>query len=858
MWKVRAASPRSKVVMRTTDLNLGSFAENTQDGILVSHEQRIVYVNRSMEAMLGYAPGELLGVMLDDIIASDLSGPSKLGNKHNGELRTGQYELHFKRKDDYLHPTDVTAAHGQWHDKPAFVFIARDITERMRYETALRASEAHFLQLTHNINEVFFVRDLQENKMLYISPAYEKIWQRPVSSVYENSLAFMEHIHPEDKEGIQEIIRKRDLNRQGFSTYQYRIIRPNGEVRWIRARTFPVTDETGRPYRVAGLAEDITEQKFTEDKLHLNEIQLRQIIDLVPHAIFVKDSEGRFLLVNKAKADFYGTTVNKLTGALQREIHPHKDQVERIRADDRAVLDSNLPKLIPEEELVDAAGHHHFLQTIKIPFVTSTDDQAAVLGVAVDITERKRTEAALQSSEERLRRSLHYANIGTWDWNIQTGALYWSEHVAPLFGYKSGTIETSYDTFLAAIHPDDRRKVEDAVKVCIETGRDYDIEHRVLWQDGSIHWIHESGGVVYGADGNAERMLGTVRDITRRKSIEQSLMESETKYRAVMENASDAILLGTMDAWIIDANRRAEELFGYTRDELLKLHGTSIHPEEEHPKLAAAFHDLTTTGNSLYEHLVLRKDGNVINAEVAATVINYQGEKVVMAIFRDTTARKHAEEERLALAKAQRDTLVREVHHRIKNNLQGVSGLLRQHISKSPELTIALESAISQVNSMAVVHGLYGRGSSERIVLCEMVREICHSTGGLTGRMIEPHLTVAVENPIRVSGDEAVPLALILNELIFNAVKHQTVDEKPIRVIVRDEKDCAWVRIVTPGTHLPPDFDFLTGDGLGTGLKLVKSLLPSTGCRLQICNEAAGVVAELRLSPPVLVFPPSA
>ena len=82
--------------------------------------------------------------------------------------------------------------------------------------------------------------------------------------------------------------------------------------------------------------------------------------------------------------------------------------------------------------------------------------------------------------------------------------------------------------------------------------------------DGSIHWVHESGGVVYSADGNAERMLGTVRDITRRKSAEQSLMASETKYRAVMENASDAILLGTMDAWIIDANRRAEELFGYT------------------------------------------------------------------------------------------------------------------------------------------------------------------------------------------------------------------------------------------------------------------------------------------------------
>jgi len=843
--------------MGITALNLESFAEKTQDGVLVSHEQRLVYISCGMEEMLGYGLGSLLGSMIDDIIATGEADHDAYIDKNFGELRTGQYETYFKRKDGNLIPAEVTAIGCDWQGKPAIVFIVHDITARRRSDEALRNVETQFLQLTHNIDEVFFVRDLQENRMIYISPAYEKIWQRPISDVYANSLAFMEYIHPEDKEIIHEIIRKRALNRQEFSAYKYRIVRPNGEVRWIRARTFPIKDETGRAYRVAGIAEDITAHKIAEDKLRLSECQLRQIIDLVPHSIFVKDDQGRFLLVNKAKADLYGTTVEELTGVLQRDVHPHEDQAERMLTDDKLVLDSNIPKLIPHEDLIDTAGHHHILQTIKIPFVTPKEGQKAVLGVAIDITERLRTEAALQLSEDRLRRSLQYANIGTWDWDIQTGALHWSERVAPLFGYKIGTIETTYAAFLAAIHPDDRRLVEDAVKVSIETGQDYDIEHRVLSRDGSLHWVHESGGVVYDSDGNAERMLGVVRDITPRKSAEQSLMESEKKYRAVMENASDAILLGTMDAWIIDANRRAEELFGYTRDELLQLHGTAIHPEEDHPKLAAAFHDLSTKGSSLYEHLVLRKDGNVITAEVAATIIEYQGEKIVMAIFRDTTARKHAEEERLAHAKAQRDTLVREVHHRIKNNLQGVVGLLRQHTSNCPELRVPLESAISQVNSIAVVHGLYGRGSGERIVLCEMVSEICHSTGGLTGRMIEPHLTVAVESPIRVAGDEAVPLALILNELIFNAVKHQGSEEESIQVYVQDHQGGARVRIATPGAHLPPDFDFLTGEGLGTGLKLVKSLLPSSGCQLQFGNGAAGVVAELQLSPPVLVFHPS-
>jgi len=842
--------------MRATELSLGSFAENTQDGILVYHEERLVYANRSIEQMLGYAPGELLDAIFDDLIASTRAGQSNFVKNDDGALRTARYEANLKRKDGTQCPAEVTGTAGSWHGKPVIVFIVRDITERKRSEAALREIETRFLQLTNNIHEVFFVRDLVENRMIYVSPAYETIWRRPVSALYASSFDFIESIHPDDKEQVLEGVRQRNLSRQGFSNYQYRILWPGGEVRWIRARTFPVPDETGRAYRVAGIAEDITAQKVAEDKLRLNEMQLRQIIDLVPHAIFVKDCEGRFLLVNKAKADFYGTTVDELTGALQRDIHLRDDQVERAQTDDRAVLDTNLPKLIPEEDFVDAVGHHHILQTIKIPFVTSKDGQAAVLGVAIDITDRKRAEAALLLSEERLRRSLQYANIGTWDWNIHTGALYLSERVAPLFGHKLGAIETSYEAFLAAIHPDDRLLVEDAVQACVETGRDYDIEHRVVWPDGSIHWLHESGGVVYDNEGNAEQMLGVVRDITRRKLAEQALAESEKKYRAIMENASDAILLGTMDAWIIDANRRAEELFGYTRKELLQLHGTMIHPKEDHPTLAAAFHDLSSKGSSLYEHSVLRKDGGVISAEVAATIINYQGEKVVMAIFRETTARKRAEEERLAHAKVQRDTLVQEVHHRIKNNLQGVLGLLRQHTTKHPELREPLESAIGQVNSIAVVHGLYGQDSAECIILCEMVRAICHSTGGLTGKTIEPHVTVDVESPVRVSNEEAVPLALILNELVFNAVKHQAGDTEPIQVYVQDGKGGTRVRIVTPDTHLPPGFDFLTGQGLGTGLKLVKSLLPSSGCQLRINDAAASVVTELQLSPPVLMFSP--
>ena len=838
--------------MQETRLDCESFAEHSPDGIFITQKQRIVYANRSIAEILGYTPDELLGMKLDSIIIPDQNGKNRNLRKYGNVAPFDQCEMHFRRRDNSQRTVESTATPADWHGNQAIVHIVRDITERKRKETALRDIESQFLQLTNNINEVFFVRELQENRIVYISPAYEKIWRRPVSDMYHNSLAFMEYIHPADKEHIQAIIRDRDKHRRGFSTYHYRIVWPNGEVRWIRARTFPIVDETGRPYRVAGIAEDITAEKIAEEKLRLSEMQLRQIIDLVPLIIFVKDNEGRILLANKATADFYGTTVNKLTGAFLQDLHLSKDRVDRILADIQEVLDTNHPKLSQNGDFVDAAGRHHILNTIKIPFVSFEEGQKAVLGVAIDDTDRKRAEAALRESEERLRHSLHYANIGTWDWNIQTGVIFWSENVAPLFGQQPGPIEISYDAFLAALHPDDRQFVESAVQSSIETGRDYDIEHRVVWPDHSIHWVHETGGVVYNTDGRPERMLGVVSDITRRKLAEQSLMQSEKKYRAVMENASDAILLGTMDTRIIDANHRAEELFGYTRDELLQLNGKAIHPREDHSNLARALNNLAIKGSSLSEHLGLRKDGSTFNVEVAATLIDYQGEKVMMGIFRDTTARKHAEEERLEHARAHRDTLVREVHHRIKNNLQGVVGLLRQHATRHPELRGPLESAIGQVNSVSVVHGLYGRSSGDHIVLCEMTEAICQSTGGLLGKKIDPHLTVNVDSPVRISNDEAVPLALILNELIFNAVKHQVTDSEPVQVHVQDEPNGARVRIITPGTNLPQGFDFSSESGLGTGLKLVKSLLPPNGCQLHMDNEDMNVITELLLSIPVI------
>ena len=174
-------------------------------------------------------------------------------------------------------------------------------------------------------------------------------------------------------------------------------------------------------------------------------------------------------------------------------------------------------------------GSYYWVNSTIVPFLNQQGQPYQYVSLRTDIT-------ALKENEDRLKRSQNFANIGTWDWNIQSGDLYWSERIGPLFGYHREVPETTYDNFLAAIHPDDRQSVEGAVSACVEQGINYDIEHRVVWPDGTVHWLQESGDVVRDRNGTPVHMLGVVQDITKRKEAEWALTEAKEE----AENANRA------------------------------------------------------------------------------------------------------------------------------------------------------------------------------------------------------------------------------------------------------------------------------------------------------------------------------
>ncbi len=264
-----------------------------------------------------------------------------------------------------------------------------------------------------------------------------------------------------------------------------------------------------------------------DDELARQRAFLRQVIDLNPSLIFAKDREGRFTLVNQAVATIYGTTVEALIGKTDADFNPNKDEVEFFRKMDLEVMNSLRRKWIPEEVVTDAAGEQHWLQTMKIPIVESDGTANQILGVATDITERKRAEEALRESEERFRKVAAATHDLIFDWDVASDRLWhnWSPHPEEGTGT---TIEGGFGWFIERLHPADRDRVKamlDEAFASTQEGLGY--EYRFRRADGSyattlarLHFLRDAAGKIV-------RLLGAATDITEQRRLEDQLRQAQ-------------------------------------------------------------------------------------------------------------------------------------------------------------------------------------------------------------------------------------------------------------------------------------------------------------------------------------------
>lgn len=255
-------------------------------------------------------------------------------------------------------------------------------------------------------------------------------------------------------------------------------------------------------------------------------LRLRQALDQVYDNVFIFDPETLlFTYANQAAIRQLGYSTAEFYRIGPVDIKPFYDE-DQFKQAIKPLLDGEKESLTFTTVHRNKAGTD-FPVEIVLQYVLSDAQRPHFVAIVRDMTDRIASQKALRDSDERLRHSQIFANIGTWDWNIKTGELYWSERIGPLFGYQEGELETTYENFLAAVHPDDRQAVVDAIAACVERGEEYNIEHRCLWPDGSEHWMLERGDVVRDEQGEPLRMLGMVQDVTEMKKAEIELMAAK-------------------------------------------------------------------------------------------------------------------------------------------------------------------------------------------------------------------------------------------------------------------------------------------------------------------------------------------
>lgn len=454
-----------------------------------------------------------------------------------------------------------------------------------------------FRQLVENICEVFFVRDPKSGKILYVSPAYETIWGRSCLCLYENPRDFIEAIHPEDSDRVIA-----DINAQtSGKPYQqeYRILRPDGEIRTISSRAFPLKDDNNEVYRITGVAQDITLAKQAIEALRESEERFRTMADFAPVFIWMADIDAQCTFVNQPWLNFTGRTQQQEQGLGWAEgIHP-KDKQRSLDIYFRAYHAREPFRM--EYRLLSALGEYRWLLDTGVPRFTSNGNFAGYVGSCIDITELKQTNQELETRvtnrtkavkqmnrqlvlemtdrlliEEQLRQSQQMLQL-VMD-NIPQ-YIFWKDRNSVYLGCnRNFALLAGFDT------PEDIVGKTDYDLCDRQQAQLYqEFDHRVMQtnkpedhvitshirKDGKQAWSETNKVPLHDTEGNVVGVLATFEDITERKRAETALRQTQEQLQAILDNSSAIIYAVDTENRYLLVNREFEKLFNITQSEIV-------------------------------------------------------------------------------------------------------------------------------------------------------------------------------------------------------------------------------------------------------------------------------------------------
>jgi PAS domain S-box-containing protein len=784
-----------------------SLYENSLDGIfLTKPDGTILCANPQACQMLGMTEEEITRVGREGTLVKDEKLAAALEERRlTGRMRA---ELKHRRKDGSTFVCDTTSKLFVDSDGTlSSSLIIRDISERKKTEEALQASEEKFRQIVETANEGIWLIDSNE-RTTFVNRKMSEMLGYGIEEILEQSPR--KFISPEFHEKFTNRLREH-IWRIKQHAVDYRFTRKDGSELWCILSSSPLFDDHGKYAGSLSMVTDITERKKAEEALkkareNLEEKVRERTSELEMAYESLKASETGLAEAQKMahignwewdiatdKAYWSEEMYRIFKRDPQKLAPPINEYLSYIHPDDLdyycKVNDytTNIRTSGLDFRIVLANGEERTLH-IKSDFIYNDENfPIRIKGIVQDITERKKTEEKMQI----LANAVESSSDAIITVSLEGIITSWNKAAEQVYGYLVEEVLGKDASILAPPHlRDETKKLTETV---IQGEKVHQYETLRLRKDGALINVSITLSPVFDITGRLVAISGIVRDVTERIRSEEALRESEARMRLFYESDMLGVCYYNVDGSITDANDKFLEIVGYTREDLQaeKVNWNKMTPPEYRSLDEQIIAELKNTGlKGPKEKEYIRKDGSRVPVIVGAATFD-KACNGGTAFVLDITENKKTEETLANIG----ITRKKEIHHRIKNNLQVISSLLDLQADKfdNPKVIEAFRESQNRVISMALIHEeLYKGEGTDTLDFCEYIKELTENlfrTYRLNSKNI--HLKMDLEKNALFNMDIAVPLGIIVNELVSNSLKHAFSgrDRGEIRIELRREEN---------------------------------------------------------------------
>ncbi|OEC87414.1 MULTISPECIES: PAS domain S-box protein [Methanobacterium] len=748
-----------------------SIFENSTDAIFLTRpDGTILDVNPAAEEMYGYTKDELRKLGRSSIVDKD---DPRLHTAINERSITGKFKSEFNsiKKDGTKFLTDVTGklfTDSNGNDKG--IIIARDITERKKIENELKENQRTFETLVSNLPGVVYrcMNDPNWTMEFVSDGCLELTGYQPEDIIMNKNISYEDLIHIDERQLVWSTIQKALKENKPFKLI-YRIITADLKEKYVWEQGRGIYSGEGELIALEGFITDITKRKKAEKELQKSELYYRTIFENTGTATLIAGEDTVISLAN--------TECEKLSGYSKEEIEGKKSWIDFVVEEDMQQLlnyhniRENDPILAPKNYELKLQNKQGAIRDVYVTIELIPYTRNRVISL-LDITDKKRSRKALKENEKKYRQLVENAHEGIWSVDCEGNTLFVNPRMADMLGY---TVDEMINIHLLSFMDEKNAKI---VKSRVKNYRDIAeglYEFKFTKKDGKNIHVNIDITQIYDDHGNYIESLALISDITERRKAEEKLRLASTYNRSLIEASLDPLVTIGSDGKITDVNNSTELITGYAREQLIGTDFSDYFTEPE--KARKGYQQVFQEGLVRdYPLKIKNKEGFTTPVLYNASVYKDKLGNVigVFAAARDITQLKKAEEN-IKASLEEKEILLREIHHRVKNNLQIISSLLslQTGYTKDDETRNVLEESQNRVKSMAIVHEkLYNSESLVKIDFKDYIKDLTDSlflTYKISPYMIK--LNKNIDN-IFLNVNTAIPCGLIINELVTNSLKH--------------------------------------------------------------------------------------